>query len=86
MGAITDEIFEKNHHHPLIRKDHANYQTCERCLKTLLLDAIPGIFLEKQKNETLGFEDKTTLVLLTHLWDTYGEIDEYQVLEDIKSC
>ena len=66
-GATADEISERNRQYPLLRQDHTNYQICERCLKTLLLDAVPGIFLDEQCNETLGFGDKTTLVLLTHL-------------------
>ena len=70
--ASTDKIAEKNRQHPLLRQYHANYQTCEICLKTLLLDTLPEIFLEEKKDETLRFGDKTTLVLLTHLRVTYG--------------
>ena len=83
-GASAEEIRERNRQHPLLRQDHANYQTCERCLKTLLLDAVPAIFLEEQRNETLGFGDKTTLVLLTHLWSTYGEIDDDMLAENLE--
>ena len=65
-GASTEEISEKPAASPP-RQDHTNYQTCERCLKTSLLDYIPKIFLEEQKDDTLGLGDKTTLVFLTHL-------------------
>ena len=42
------------------------------CLKTLFLGTVFGIFLEEQKHKKLGYGDKTSLVLLTHILDTYG--------------
>ena len=83
-GASSNDISEKNWHHPLLCQYHANYQTCGRCLETILLDYLPEIFLEEQKDETLGFGDKTTLVLLTYMWVTYGEINDVMLANNLQ--
>ena len=71
-GASAKEIYEKNRNRLLLCQYHANYQTCERYLKTIFLDSIPEILPEEQKYEPLGFGDKTIFVLITQLWVTYG--------------
>ena len=84
MGAPVDEMVEKNRYHPLLRQDHANYQTYERYLKTLIIDSIPDIFLEEQKHETLVIGDKTNLVLLIHMLATYDEIDDDMLADNLE--
>ena len=75
---ITDEatITEDNHQYAILHQDYKTWYSTDRALKSLLVAAVPHIYLEELKHETLGYDNSTTLELLTHLWDIYGTIEK----------
>ena len=82
------QISEANRVHLLQRSHYDTYHAADKSLRKLVLDAVPNIYLDAVKHDTLGFGQCTTLVLMDHLWDTYGFIDDDQLaanLEKIKA-
>ena len=86
--ATSDTIRETNHRHIICRVHYETYHIADKVLRKILLDAVPEIYLEAIKYNTLGFGRCTALDILDHLWDTYGVIDDNQLsvnLEVIKN-
>ena len=86
--ASAEAIAEANRQHRLLREDFTLYWALERALKTLLVAAVPHLFIAELYDETLGWGTTTTLQLLTHLHSTYGGIDDDMLaanLERIKT-
>ena len=81
-GATAEELTETNRQHRLLREDFNLYWTLERTLKTLLVAAVPHLFIAELHDEALGWGKATTLQLLTHLHTTYGGIDEDMLAEN----
>ncbi len=50
--------------------------TTEKLLKKQLLAAIPDLYINTLKHPTTNYANVTTLALLTHLWQSYGTVNE----------
>ena len=83
-SATEEELAETNCQHRLLCEDFNLYYTPERALKTLLVAAMPHLFIAELYDEALGWGTTTTLQLLTHLHTTYGGIDEDMLAENLE--
>ena len=77
--AKGPQIIELNRQHLVLRHVYDTYHLANKPWCTLVLAAIPSIFLEPLKLSTLGFGSCTTLQTLTHLREPYGQIDDNQL-------
>ena len=55
---------------------HQTYHSTDKALKKMLLAAGPELYLLAIKHPRTGFSNLTTLQMMTHLWTTYGTIEE----------
>ena len=51
------------------------YHTCNKVLKAQLLDSVNHLYISDLHDNGIGFASVTTLTILTHLWATYGVIN-----------
>ena len=87
-NASEEEISETNRQHRLLIEEFKLYYSLERALRTLLIEAVPHLYIAELHDVALGWGNITTLQLLTHLHDTYGGIDDDMLaanLERIKT-
>ena len=88
MGATPIQINAANCQHLLIRTHYDTYHAVDKALRKLILEALPNIYIDAIKHDTLGCGQATALIIMDHIWDTYGVIDDDQLagnLETIKS-
>ena len=78
-------ITEANCYHLIERVHYDTYHSVDKALRKQLLEAIPSVYLESIKHDTLGLGQCTTLDILNHLWDTYGVIDDDQLAENLEA-
>ena len=67
--------------------DYKIYTECgrtEQALKQLLLGAVDDIYVSSLRNQYTGYTAVTTLAILTHLYDTYGQISDLDLDENEK--
>ena len=83
-NVSAEELAETNRQHRLLREYFSLYYTLERALKTLLVAAVPHLFIADLHDEALGWGNTTTLQLLTHLHTTYRGIDEDMLAENLE--
>jgi hypothetical protein len=50
------------------------YHSTDLSLKKILIAAVDELYLRAIQHPQQGFANVTTSTILTHLWDTYGEI------------
>ena len=63
---------------------YETYHTSDKSLHKLLLDAVPEIYLDVIKHDTLGFGRCTSLDILEHLCDTYNIINDDQLAANLE--
>ena len=66
-----------------MREEFTLYYTLERALRTLLIAAVPHLFIADLHDVALGWGNTTTLQLLSHLHTTYGGIDDDMLAENL---
>ena len=64
---------------------HGTYHAVDKALKQQLIKAIPDIYIAALHHETTGYATVTTLQMMTHLWETYGEISEADITNNLKN-
>jgi hypothetical protein len=74
--ATEADIAKENPQHKAHRLELVLWKNVNTVLRNLLVAAVPGIFIAANKNPVTGFINVTCLKLLTHLYDTYGQITE----------
>ena len=79
--ATSFQITEANRQHDKQLKDFYVYNQTDNTLKRLLLAAILDTYTDAIKNDDMGYGSITMFTILTHLIDTYGEISD-RVIED----
>ena len=82
--ASSDIIREANRRHIICRVHYEIYHAADKALCKLLLDAVPYVYLDAIKHDTLGFEKCISLDILDHLWDTYGIINDDQLAANLE--
>lgn len=83
VGATSYQITEANRQHDAQLKDFYVYQQTDNILKRLLLAAIPDTYTDAIKDDDTGYGSITTLTIITHLLDTYGEISDREIEDNI---
>ena len=78
-------ITEGNLQHEILRHKYDAYYTADKVLCTILLAAVLLIFLEPIKHENVGFGYLINLTIITHLWNTYREINGDQLATNTES-
>ena len=53
---------------------HQTHHSTDKALKKILLAAVPDLYISAIKHPRTGYATTTTLMILNHLWATYGEI------------
>jgi hypothetical protein len=53
---------------------HQTHHSTDKALKKILLAAVPDLFISAIKHPRTGYATTSTLMILNHLWATYGEI------------
>ena len=82
VNAYTITEIHKKHEKEV--KIYEEYQACDRLLVRLICAAVEDDYTAALKNEFTGYTGTTALKLLTHLIDTYANIDEYDLRENQK--
>jgi hypothetical protein len=80
-GATAAQITETNGANIL---PYTTYHTVENQLKTMLLEAVPNIFIQLVEDQRFGYFQLTTLQLLTHLDTTYGEVTNKDLANNLE--
>ena len=83
-NTISDTLCEVNLRHIIHQVHYEMYHMAYKALRKLLLDAVPEIYLDFIKHDTLGFGRCTSLDILDHLWDIYGVIDDDQLAVNLE--
>ena len=78
-GATSFQITEANRQHDAQLKDFHIYNQIDNILKRLLLSTIPYTYTDTIKDDDTGYGSITTLTILTHLLDTYGERSDREI-------
>ena len=81
--ANSATITETNRYHNLVWAEFRLFHATDRALKKLLLEAVPPLFLEELRDDTVGFAQVSTLNLLTHLKATYAIITEDELTANL---
>ena len=55
---------------------------CNRVLKKLLLGAVDDMFINGLKHRHVGYSNVTTLQILTHLYDNYANIVDFNLIDN----
>jgi hypothetical protein len=77
--AFIAELLTRQHAAPLcIWKE---YLSTDKTLKQQLLAAIPDIYYRSLRNRITGYAKVTTLTILRHLYDTYGNISPTDLMD-----
>ena len=58
------------------KKEYAEFIAVQTALKNLILKNVAPEYIDAKKNPLTDFATVTPLELMTHLWDTYGSIDQ----------
>ena len=58
------------------------YHNVNRASKKLLFSLVPNAYYRSFKNNYTGYSTVPCLTILTHLWTTYGELQDYEVQEN----
>ena len=82
-GATSFKITEANRQHDAQLKDLNVYNQIDNILKQLLLVAIPDTYTDAIKDDDTGYGSVTTLTILTHLLDIYGETSDREIEDNI---
>jgi hypothetical protein len=77
------EITEEKRQHKARRLEFVLWHNVEAVLRKLLIAAVPGVFFAAKKNPVTGFGNATCLELLAHLHDTYGQITEKELEDNV---
>ena len=65
------------------KSQYDTYHSTDRALKTQVLKAVPSMFYDVLNDDDIGYASVTTLKLLEHLWNTYGQIDDDQLAANL---
>ena len=79
-----DQIREANRLHLFIHQLYNTYNTVDKAFRYLLLASIPPIYLEIIKHDTLELGHYTALIILDHILDIYGLIDDVQLFANLE--
>ena len=78
IGSLTRQHIEDTR---VFNKYHSVGRACKKVLCTL----IPEAYFRSFKNKYTGYADVQCLEILTHLWSTFGVLQDYEVQEnDVK--
>ena len=83
LGATSYQITEANRQHDAELKNFYVYKQTDNILKRLLLAAIPDTYTDAIKDDDTGYGSITTLTIIVHLLDTYGEISDWEIEDNI---
>ena len=70
------QITVANRHHDARLKEFNTYNQIDNVFKRLIQFTIPDTYTDAVKDDDTGYGSVTTLTILTHLWDSYGEISD----------
>ena len=70
-NPTAQQIAEANCQHLLLCSHYDTYHAADKSIRKLVLEAVPNIYLDTIKNDTLGYGQHTTIDIMDHLWDTY---------------
>ena len=70
---------DTNRQHGTWFKDFHTYYQTNNILKLLLLSTISQTYTDAVKDDDTGYGLATTLTILPHLWDIYGEISDMDI-------
>jgi hypothetical protein len=73
-GSTAAQITQTNREYDYTVGQFKLYTTVSEKLKKLILDAVDAKYLAALEDETMGFATVTPAAMLTHLFDTYGDI------------
>jgi hypothetical protein len=73
-GNTQPQIIENNRLHAAALLEHKTYKDTENQLKSMLIKAVPNIYIEELQDPVLGYATVTTRQLLQHLDDNYGTV------------
>jgi hypothetical protein len=79
QGATAPQITETNRQYTADLQEYRLYLTVQEELKKHLLAAVPPMYLRTLEDPDLGFADVTSITMLTHLQDTYGQISREEI-------
>ena len=77
IGALTREFNAD-------LRIYTEYKRTDQALKQLLLGAVDGVYVESLRDMYTGYTTVTTLQLLTHLYDHYGQISDMDLDDNEK--
>ena len=78
-GATQPQIIETNRAHLVQKEAYKTYRNADAVLKAQLLSVCPDMYTNALKQPHFRYGSRTTLELLTHLWDSYGRIQPAQM-------
>ena len=73
VTATSFHIMDTNRQHDTWFKDFHTYYQTNNILKLLILSTISQTYTVAVKDDDTGYRLATTLTILPHLWDLYGE-------------
>ena len=75
IGAITRQFNADN-------KVYSEYNRTDQALKQLLLGAVDDMYVSSLRNQYTGYTSVSTMNIITHLYDTYGQISDLDIDEN----
>jgi hypothetical protein len=78
-NATGNQITEANRQYRVDQSEYSLYLAVERNLKTQLTSAIDSLFIDELRDDTMGFANASTFLLLSHLHTTYGAVRSDQL-------
>ena len=58
------------------------FNCVDKACKKVLAGLVPDAYFRSFKNKYTGYANVTCLTILTHLWETYGALQDYEVQEN----
>jgi hypothetical protein len=78
-NATGNQITEANRQYRVDQLEYSLYLAVERNLKTQLTSAIDSLFINELRDDTMGFANASTFLLLSHLHTTSGAVRSDQL-------
>ena len=60
------------------------YQQTDQTLKTILIASIDEAYIHSLRDKSIGYTNVTTLQMLTHLYNSYARISQFDIEENDK--
>ena len=81
--AITATVAQAQQLFSVARNMYDTYHTCYKVLKAQLLASINHLYIADLHDDDIEFTAVKTLTIMTHIWTTYGVIDDDQLGENL---